>query len=72
MWAWACLSCNATWHGTSAHSCAPQERLREFWTYRLRWSPALRHETEQAVRALVSAPISRTRLVEILGQSWMC
>lgn len=70
-WTFACLSCNATWNSpSSAHTCVPVERLREFWTDRLRWSPSLRDKSEAQIRALVSKPINRALLTQLLGASW--
>lgn len=72
-WQWACLSCNETWTSTSpaAHLCtAPVEALRAYWAQRLRWAPSMRETTPEQRRALVSRPINRALLVELLGASW--
>lgn len=71
-WQWTCLSCNETWTSTSpaAHSCSPVESLRNFWTWRMAWSPSLRDKPEQQIRALVSKPINRALLTSLLGASW--
>lgn len=72
-WSWACLSCNTTWSSTSpaAHVCdAPPEYLRQFWAARLRWSPSLRDKTGEQIRKLISRPINRALLVQLIGPSW--
>ncbi len=72
-WTFACLSCNETWGSTSpaAHACATAiVGAKEFWMYRMRWSPMLRDKTEAQIRALASKPINRALLVQLLGASW--
>jgi len=71
-WQFACLACNETWSSTSpaAHSCEPVEWMRGFWTERLRWSTSLRDKGEEQIRKLVSRPIARELLVQLLGVSW--
>jgi hypothetical protein len=79
-WVWTCLSCNRTWDKTSpaAHRCdvagdetsATPEQLRAFWVAILRWSPLLRGKGDEQIRTLISKPINRAMLVELLGASW--
>jgi hypothetical protein len=71
-WTWTCLPCNSTGTGDSAtHLCPPgdHEWKRQFWIQRLRW--AMPAATPVELAALISKPIARTRLAELLGDKWL-
>lgn len=69
-WEWACLPCNVTGRGDSSkHRCTSVEEWRQnYWARRLQWS--LRGASNTDIAAILSQPIARTRIVELLGESW--
>lgn len=68
-WTVTCLPCNWTGLDATKHVCEkPLEYATNYWTKRL--TIALRGNKEAAT-VLLSRPIGRARLAELLGSTWM-
>lgn len=72
-WTWTCLPCNSTWIGSAVdHRCAHRkDYCRDYWIQRLRWVPALQATTVEERAAIVDEPMTRTRVAQLLGPSWL-
>lgn len=80
-WTATCLPCDSTWIGhPSMHVCSSQEGWRrDFWIRRIQWALIAKlsaHEKRDQAKlaaeaaAIVDKPLTRDRMVELLGARW--